>query len=80
MTSVLESPERLEGISPSRVRVPPIVRDLLLLLVGALFALGAEEWRDYRAHVERGELVRASILAELRGNAGRATGRLSRHR
>jgi hypothetical protein len=69
VTSSEHPVETSAGGTHSAVRIPPIVRDILLLLVGALFALAAEEWRDHRAHARRADVVRTSLVAELRGNA-----------
>jgi hypothetical protein len=55
----------------ARWRVPAVVRDIMLLVLGAALALGVEEWRD--AHAERRRVAAAllSIRAELLDNQQR---------
>lgn len=57
--------------SPARHSLRPLVRDVLLLLVGAVVALGADQWRESRAEARRTALAVASIRAELRENLDR---------
>ena len=49
----------------------PIVRDLVLLLAGALLAVGADQWREARAERRRMSMAIASIRVELIDNLAR---------
>jgi hypothetical protein len=64
----LDDVTRPASASRWRVRVSPLVRDVLLLVLGAVIALVADEWRDSRAHAQRAAVVRESLRAELEAN------------
>jgi hypothetical protein len=55
------------------------VRDVLLLLVGAVLALGADQWRESRAEARRTTLAVASIRAELAENLTRVENARAHH-
>ena len=50
---------------------PPVVRDVLLVVLGAGLALAAEQWRDKRAEDRRVALAIGGIRAELVENQAR---------
>jgi hypothetical protein len=53
------------------VRIPPGVRDVLLVILGAALAVAAEQWRDTRAEHRRVALAIGGIRAELLDNMSR---------
>ena len=57
-----------------------IVRDVLLVVLGAGLALAAEEWRDRRAIRHRQDVVLASVRAEIAANLERVKRAEIRHR
>src|SRR5687768_12499068 len=57
--------------SPARHTLRPLVRDVVLLLIGAVLALGADQWSEARADERRRSLAVASIRAELAENLTR---------
>jgi hypothetical protein len=73
----------LRAPSPARpraTRVPPVVRDVLLVVLGAALALAVDEWRDARQRAGRVSAALAGIRDELRGNARRIEAARARHR
>jgi hypothetical protein len=69
--------------SPARRRrtsVPPAVRDVLLVVLGAALALAVDEWRDARQRAGRVSAALAGIRDELQGNARRVEAARARHR
>ena len=68
----LEDDDRRPGESASgarwRVRIPGALRDVVLVVLGALLALAADEWREGRERTRRAELALAAIRAELEAN------------
>jgi hypothetical protein len=67
-------------VRPRAVRVPAIVRDVLLVVLGAALALAVDEWRDARQRAERVRVALAGIRDELRANARRVDTARARHR
>jgi hypothetical protein len=59
--------------------VPPLVRDVLLVVLGAALALGVDEWRDAREKAARARTALAGIRDELRENARRVAAARRRH-
>lgn len=51
--------------------MPHVVRDVLLIVLGAGLAVAAEEWRDSRATHHRTDVALAGIHAELEANLKR---------
>ena len=51
--------------------IPNIVRDVLLVVLGAMLAVGAQEWRDQRATRHRTDIALSSIRAEITSNLQR---------
>jgi hypothetical protein len=64
---------------PARHRLLPLIRDVSLLLVGAVLALGADQWRESRAEERRMTLAVASIRAELSENLARVESARAHH-
>jgi len=60
--------------------VPAVVRDVLLVVLGAALALAVDEWRDARQRAERVRVALAGIRDELRENARRIEAARVRHR
>jgi hypothetical protein len=56
-----------------------LVRDVVLLLVGAVVALGADQWRESRAEQRRSSLALTSIRAEIAENLARVESARSHH-
>ena len=52
-------------------RISSVVRDVLLVVLGAMLAVGAEEWRDHRATRRRTDIALSSIRAEITTNLER---------
>ncbi len=50
------------------VQVPSALRDVVLVVLGALLALAADEWREGRERARRGELALEAIRTELQSN------------
>jgi hypothetical protein len=50
------------------MRVPAVVRDIVLIVLGALLALAADEWREGRERSRRAQLAVGAIRAELEAN------------
>ena len=67
-------------VSRRAVRVPAVVRDVLLVVRGAALALAVDEWRDARQRAERVRVALAGIRDELRENARRVETARARHR
>jgi hypothetical protein len=67
-------------VSPQAARVPAVVRDVLLVVLGAALALAVDEWRDARQRAERVRVALAGIRDELRENARRIEAARVRHR
>jgi hypothetical protein len=62
-----------------RRSVPPLVRDVLLVVLGAALALGVDEWRDAREKAARVRTALAGLRDELRENARRVEVARRRH-
>lgn len=63
--------ESTAPLKPAGWRMPALVRDVLLIVLGAGLALAAEEWRDSRATRHRTDVALAGIRAEMRANLTR---------
>ena len=61
------------------MKIPPIVRDVLLVVLGAGLALGAEEWRDSRNEHKRVDTALKSIRTELAANKEKVDSARARH-
>jgi hypothetical protein len=65
---------------PRAGRIPAVVRDVLLIVLGAALALAAEEWRDARATRHRTAVALASVRAEIAANFQRVERARAHHR
>jgi hypothetical protein len=72
-------PDESATTSPARRSLLPLVRDVMLLLVGAVLALGADQWREARAERRRADLAFASLRAELTENLVRVEAARAHH-
>jgi hypothetical protein len=59
--------QRRRGRIP-HVRIPAALRDVALVVLGALLALGADQWREGRERARRAELALEAIRTELETN------------
>lgn len=62
---------RLSQLRVPQLRLPPGLRDVLLVVLGAALALAAEQWRDARSEHRRVALAIGGIRAELVDNIAR---------
>jgi hypothetical protein len=74
VTTPVETLEPSNEIRPARLRwrLPAGMRDVFLVILGALLALAAEEWRTGRVERRRAAVALATIRAELVENRRRA--------
>ena len=64
---------------PGAARFAALGRDVVLVVLGAMLALAADEWRETRQRRERVRVALAGIRDELRANAQRVDSARARH-
>ena len=66
--------------APRPRRIPAVARDVLLVTLGAVLAVAAEEWRDARATKRRVDVAVSSVHAEITDNLARVQRAAVRHK